>query len=314
MAPDVVMKLHSTEEDIRQLQDAMNKMQIRIPKQIETTLKARIKQLTEKLESGRLKIVEEKKIEAELAAVKRDYRVYETMEAKATALDAARPVYEQQCRAAGLERFTSEIAKLERQLAAMQQSRRDQYKDFKPLRDELHKLNAEYQQYIGKKDTLYQEMNERNQEYYKWQQEYRQQRQKQVIERETAHEIEEFEKLFTQERESANMPAYTLEITMCDTLTNFLVSLMGSRSATSPAETSDKCKSPKSEKSVPESENAPKGVMLARKENRSLDYFVGKKKASKSSAAANKGSTNQLKFPLSILQEFCEIKVRLWSI
>lgn len=265
-------------------------------------------ELESKIEAGGLRIVEEKKMIQEVNTLKRNRHLVEGLDAQQAAIDKEREIYNNLRKQVDNE----ESKKLSQQYEEAQAELRTIYDDSSKARDARNKL---YDERTRLKKCLDEEYNKlratrdehrkANDAYYTFLRQLQAYKREQEKLRKQQQEQEKRQEAAQKELELASLPAFEHEIMLCDNLANFLQGFL-------PREESNP-NSPAVSTPVSETTNAPEGVALKSKSERSEDefYFMGggKKKAGKANKQDKEKKTDTLKLPLATMEGFFEVKV-----
>ncbi|KAF9126947.1 hypothetical protein BGW39_006221 [Mortierella sp. 14UC] len=281
--------------------------------------------LKKQVESGKIKLVEEKRILAEISILTKSKKASDIVQDHRRAIDADKEV----------------ITLLKADLDADQ--------SFKALSDEHITLKAQVDEISRAKDESWKKRNDLFDERTRLQRELdaahlalrehskylqdEQQRKRDEIHQRKQQELEEKRlAIAREERELAEIPAFQLEITTCDSVYKYLlqfnhdqkripaaVNASANANATSGANVANI-------QQADTTANVPTGMMLAKKANKKDDvFFVAdgcrSKKTTKApkekkpiddiaaAADATTGTAATLKFPLAIMEQLFELKV-----
>ncbi|KAJ1033998.1 hypothetical protein NDA18_000872 [Ustilago nuda] len=290
-----------TLEDLRTLQESISKKvkdlqhaKSKTPYKSTADVDSRIKRLEELVESGSMKLVEEKKALSEISQLKKNRKTVENFDTLQSQIDSDRAQVdalkatldspeakalnkrydeikaeldaiqaEQDKQAGGRGKLLDQRTQLSAKLDALYQARRDRQAAFRVANDTFYaKLNQEREKRLQKQ---------------------REERQAQEAEKRREHE--------QQLREEASLPAFAKEIEDCDVLINYFSK--GSASSNE-NEKKDKQKSVGGKalnlRQVNSDAMVPKGAVLHQKNEEEETYFAGNSKQRKPKGKGRRGT------------------------
>ncbi len=296
-----------TLEDLRTLQDSISKKikdlqhaKSKTPYKSTADVDSRIHRLEQLVESGSMKLVEEKKALSEISQLKKNRKTVENFDQIQSQIDADRTKVDQlkstldSPEAKALNKRYDEI---KAELDAIQAEQDKQAGSRGKLLDQRTQLSA-------KLDALYQSRRDRqaafraaNDTFYaKLNQERERRIQKQRDER-AAHEAEKRKEHEQQLREDAALPAFSKEIEDCDVLINYFSK--GSSSSAEDAKKDDAANAAANAiggkalnlRQVNQDSMVPKGAVLRQKNEDEETYFAGNSaKARKPKGRSKRGT------------------------
>ncbi|KAJ3281939.1 hypothetical protein HK104_011184 [Borealophlyctis nickersoniae] len=272
-----------------------------------------INALEKQLQTGQAKLIEEKRMVAEISNLRKAKKVIEGFSAQQSSVQDERAKLDElraQLNALHPQRnaVREKLDAVRAQLNELDNERKSQMGSFNELVNERKSVKAELDAEFDKLRTLRTEFKKQKDEYYAWQQEERKRKQEQY----KARKQEEYEMRLTaaaeREREAAEVPAYTDEINECAALIKFLQS--DSKTATTSTATS----TPAAARSV--DNGLPDGaVLLKKKSDREDDYMVmgGKKggKKGRKQGGAGEEKAKPFKLDLETISQFIKLKVEI---
>ncbi|SAM74988.1 related to BFR1-Nuclear segregation protein [Ustilago bromivora] len=289
-----------TLEDLRTLQESISKKvkdlqhaKSKTPYKSTADVDSRIKRLEELVESGSMKLVEEKKALSEISQLKKNRKTVENFDTLQSQIDSDRAQVDalkatlDSPEAKALNKRYDEI---KAELDAIQAEQDKQAGSRGKLLDQRTQLSA-------KLDTLYQARRDRqaafrvandtfyaklNQEREKRLQKQREERQAQEAEKRREHE--------QQLREEASLPAFAKEIEDCDVLINYFSK--GSASSNENKKVKQKSVGGKALnlRQVNSDAMVPKGAVLHQKKEEEETYFAGNPKQRKPKGKGRRGT------------------------
>ncbi|KAL7748623.1 multicopy suppressor of BFA (Brefeldin A) [Sorochytrium milnesiophthora] len=345
---DLFTRLKQLNESIKRKTDDLKVMKEKLGYKTAEDADNQIKRLDAMIESGTLKLIDEKKAIAEISQLRKSKTLFANLEARQADIDADRQA----------------IADIKAKLDALQPSSNDLQSSFEDLRRELDSVDsnqqANYQRVQGLYDKRTQLQNELNALYDQkraMEEEFRaaRDRQAQAAAEEKARKAQEYkarreqyerEKLEAEaqkERDAAEIPAFTEELTICKNLIDFIAQKTNASALVAGSDTTttgpttirgklmgNKADFAGDKHNIRQVEAAmPAGSKLMKRgddEYADSDSLFApkrptkhnKKQAASSAAAAAAGTTTTtssssssaaLKLPLSIMEDFWRIKV-----
>ncbi|KAF9018260.1 hypothetical protein CPC16_009553 [Podila verticillata] len=289
--------------------------QDKLPFKTLDAVEAQIVKLEKQLESGSIKLVEEKRFLQEISVLKKAKKTVEAAQTQQIAIDADKAAI-----AALKETIDDQTAKalsaeyntLQAQVDEISKAKDEVWKKRNDLFDERTRLQKEL-------DELYQQKKAVNDEYFTALRDYNKfQQDLQVRKREeyNAKKQQELEEkrlaIAKEERELAEIPAYSNEIVTCESVYKYLLSFSTDekRIAEAAAIGVTTVEAPKANvRQVDATANVPSGVMLAKKADKVEEvFFAGKSKKNKG-PKEKKVEVNSFKLPLAVLEQLVELKV-----
>ncbi|KAJ7890794.1 hypothetical protein B0H13DRAFT_1514296, partial [Mycena leptocephala] len=268
----------SISKKVKDLQAAKSKSPFKTVAEVD----AHIKQLERQVESGSMKLVDEKRALQEISAQKRNRRAVESFQADQDAidrdrstLDELRKQYDDPVAKAASERYTAIKAELDE----MKKDGDEAHANRSVLFKERDTLQAEMNTLWNEKREASQKFRESNDRYWAKVNEDRARRAERLRAQRAAEELQKKQERAERIREEAEMPAFQAQIEDCQTLIDYF---SGKSSGTvtfksaSLATKADVAGVPKLE--IRKVEAAPEGVVVRKKKGEDQDaYFVGGK-------------------------------------
>jgi len=268
------------------------------------------------LETGTLKLIEEKKAIAEISNLKKSRKIFESFDARQAEIDQDREAIEEIRKQLDANQpdktLNSSWDDIKSELDIIEKNKSNEIAKVKSLHEERINLQKEIDDLYQARKQKIEVFRQNKEEYFASIQEERKRKQEEFKRRKEQEEIEKLQAAAERERELAEIPAFVEEIQVCTNLIHFLSQYSSNK--TSVQATPSKVAA----RNVRAVENAiPEGAkVLVRKTDREEEdlFFSGKnnKKGKK-----NKPSNEQtkqpgvLKLPLSIMEEFWRIKVEV---
>jgi len=289
--------------------------QDKLPFKTLDAVEAQIVKLEKQLESGSIKLVEEKRILQEISVLKKAKKTVEAAQAQQIAIDADKAAI-----AALKETIDDQTAKalsaeydtLQAQVNEISKAKDEVWKKRNDLFDERTRLQKEL-------DELYQQKKAVNDEYFtalrdhnKFQQDL-QVRKREEYNAKKQQELEEKRlAIAKEERELAEIPAYSNEIVTCESVYKYLLSFSTDEKRIAEAAVIGvtTVEAPKANiRQVDATANVPSGVMLAKKADKVEEVFFAGKSKKNRGPKEKKVEANSFKLPLAVLEQLVELKV-----
>ncbi|KAF9152555.1 hypothetical protein BG015_005076 [Linnemannia schmuckeri] len=292
--------------DLKAIQD-------KLPFKTQDAVEAQINKLEKQLESGSLKLVEEKRILAEISSLKKAKKSVDAAQAQQVAIDADKAaiaalketIDDQTAKA-----LSAEYNQIQAQLDEITKSKDEVWKKRNDLFDERTRLQKELDAEYQRKKTVNDEYFNALREYNKHQQEM-QVRKREEYQAKKQQELEEKRlAVAKEERELAEIPAFTNEIITCDSVYKYLLQFSTDEKRIADAAAVAPVDAPATNvRQVDTTANVPSGVMLAKKADKVEEvFFAGKSKKNKG-PKEKKVEGNSFKLPLAVLEQLLELKV-----
>ncbi|ODO06925.1 hypothetical protein I350_04286 [Cryptococcus amylolentus CBS 6273] len=217
----------SVQKKIKEVQGSRGKLVYRTVSEVD----ARIEELDRQVESGNLKLVDEKKALQEISNLKRSRR---TLEANGSiddsiAADKARiEDLKKQLDDPEAKKVSERFDELKKEMDALREDSSKAYEERGKLFDERNALSAEMDELYNKKRQSAQKYREENDKYYAKVQADRQARQERFKADKAREEAERREEEIVRLREEAKIPAYASEIDDTGVLINWFKGKYGS--------------------------------------------------------------------------------------
>ncbi|KAG0051618.1 hypothetical protein BGZ90_006712, partial [Linnemannia elongata] len=266
--------------DLKAIQD-------KLPFKTQDAVEAQINKLEKQLESGSLKL--QIAIDADKAAIAALKETIDDQTAKA---------------------LSAEYNQIQAQLDEITKSKDEVWKKRNDLFDERTRLQKELDTEYQRKKTVNDEYFNALREYNKHQQEM-QVRKREEYQAKKQQELEEKRlAVAKEERELAEIPAFTNEIITCDSVYKYLLQFSTDDKRIADAAAVAPVDAPAANvRQVDTTANVPSGVMLAKKADKVEEvFFAGKSKKNKG-PKEKKIEGNSFKLPLAVLEQLLELKV-----
>ena len=307
-------KIASLDSQLKSRQNEHKANRARVPYKNIEELDNKISRLDKDVESGTMKLVEEKKTLAEITNLKKLRKNFAGFD------EAEKGIRDVQAQITELKKtmdnpeakeLSDRYNSITKELDRIKAEQDDVFKSINSLRDERRKLQedqqAKYSSMRSVKDKYYESRNA----YKAYEQElYRQKQERRKAENE-AYAREKRKKAATARLEEASRPAYLDEITAAENLINYFdpSSVTEAKSLRGPSGFAAEA-----QRTVDKSDM--KGTVLSKKEDREETYFMGTggkkgKKGKKGNNASGPSTPTEGKFNLSIgiIQELAKVNV-----
>ncbi|KAJ1919261.1 multicopy suppressor of BFA (Brefeldin A) [Mycoemilia scoparia] len=291
--------------------------QKRIPYKSVADIDSKLKQNEDKIQSGALSILDEKRLIDENVKLRRSRKLVSEFDSQQKSIESDKSKLDElqsKLHNPALDALNDEHDKLEKELEKIKGSMDDKWKQRSLLLDERTRIQNALDEAWEKKRKFLDDFRKNNNEFFKWQQEDRKRRQLE----EKRKRIEEQKQMLMnhakEQREVAEVPAFSAEINVCDILLQYLHQNAPTATPSSTGSKSTIGNNNNNGKS-PNLANieVPEGMVLA-KSNDPNDgmYFpptATKKKNQRKKQRGDGKGWNPKKIPLSIIERFFEIKV-----
>ncbi|KAJ2847927.1 multicopy suppressor of BFA (Brefeldin A), partial [Coemansia erecta] len=279
------------------------------------------------IESGKLKIVDERRLSNEVSGLRRARKqveqaaaLQETIEAELAELaEIDAQIADTNAHALG-----QEFDKLQTELDGLKASQEEGQQKRGELFSERSRILKELDQLWDEKRQLQDNHRRQNNEYYQWQQEERKRKAHEEKQRRILEQREKRLAIAQEQREEAEIPAFEDEINGCESLIIYLRNIgsdAAAAAAISPAGGRSESNSrPSSVASSARdgglSDHAPAGMVALKKANDDEAYFAGsstpkgKRRNGRKDRRAG-SAADVLKLPLAVAERFLELQVTL---
>ncbi|WVN86951.1 uncharacterized protein L203_102126 [Cryptococcus depauperatus CBS 7841] len=289
------------QKKIKELQGSRGKLAYKSVDEVDD----RIATLERQVESGNLKLVDEKKALQEITTLRRSRKTIESLESVEVAIAADKAKIEEvkkQLDDPEAKRVAEKFDQVKKEMDELREEGNKAFEEKGKLFDERNKYSAEMDELYAKKRQSAQKWREENDKYYAKIQADRQARQERFKAEKAREESERRKEEITRLREEARTPAYASEIEDCGVLINWLKGKYGSGEIPS---THAGGKSNSGASAIVEGvkqleirkvdEDAFKGMMLKKKDDDNLNGFFGgsgkgKKKGKKGGNGGGSGT------------------------
>lgn len=275
----VMDQLKALQENIQKKIKDLNAAKAKIPYKTVADVDERIKQLDKQVESGNLKLVDEKRALAEISQCKRNRRLVEGFQAEQESIEADRALADElrkhlddpEAKAIS-ERYDAIRAELDE----LKKESDEAYANRNKLLDERTELQEQLDALYNQKRESAQRFRDANDKHWHKVNEERAKRAERARAQRASEEEAKKKELVDRLREEAEMPAFQVQIEDCQTLVDYF----SGKSSAQPASSTLETKSPV--QGVPELElrkvEAPADMVVRKKKGADDEaYFVGGK-------------------------------------
>lgn len=268
-----------------------------------------------RIDSGSLKIVDERRLTNELAGLRRTRKLVDQTNKLQEAIDrdmSELAEVDDQLADTNAQALGEELEQVQKDLDALKASQEDGLKNRNELFAERSRVLKALDQEWEIKRELQDEHRRVNNEYYQWQQGERKRRAIEEKQRRLQEQREKRLAMAQEQREEAEIPAFENEINGCDSLIIYLNGLLPSSSSSFGGGRSEDSSRPSSSASGVrrdvKNEHVPPGMVAVKRVDIQESYFAGTGSSGKSRKRKDK-MVDVLKHPLSVAEHFLELKV-----
>ncbi|KAJ1734259.1 multicopy suppressor of BFA (Brefeldin A) [Coemansia biformis] len=275
------------------------------------------------IESGSLKLVDERRLTGEVSSLRRARKHVEQAEALQKAIDgelAELAEIDEQLADTNAQALSEEHGRLQHELDGLKASQEGGHQKRSELLAERTRVAKALDHSWEKKRALQNEHRQESNVFYQWQQEERKRKAAEDKQRRIHEQREKRLALAQEQREEAEAPAFQTEIGSCDTLIAYLNGLRPTAAAAAAAVNggrSEASSRPSSAASTARdagaSDHVPAGMVAVKRTNCEEAYFAGtggkarRRLPRKEKAAGAKADA--LKLPLAVAERFLELQV-----
>ncbi|OAQ35698.1 hypothetical protein K457DRAFT_894079, partial [Linnemannia elongata AG-77] len=290
-------------------------IQDKLPFKTLEACEGQILKLNKQVESGKLKLVEEKRTLAEISTLTKSKKSYTLLQDHQRAIEADKEAIILLKATLDADDFykllSDEYNSLQSQVDEISKAKDEGWKKRNDLFDERTRLQRELDAAFAQKKAVNDEYFSALRQHAKYLQDEQQRKREEIQQRKQAELEEKRLAIAREERELAEIPAFQQEITTCDSVYKYLLQFTSAANIRQADTTA----------------NVPTGVMLAKKADTKEEvFFVGGGCKSKKTTKAPKEktidsthssptttttaiTTATLKFPLAIMEQLFELKV-----
>ncbi|KAJ2804653.1 multicopy suppressor of BFA (Brefeldin A) [Coemansia guatemalensis] len=276
------------------------------------------------IESGQLKIVEERRLASEIPSLRRAKKLVEQVAAAQKEIDeetAELAKIDAQLGDTNAQALSDEHERLQNKLDGLRASQDVGQKQRDALLSKRARIMKELDSAWDEKRALQDEHRKMNNAFYHWQQEERKLKAQKEKEERVLRQREERLAVAQERREEAEEPAFQDEINSCNTLIAYLRGLVpstasGGKSEGSKSEESTRPSSAASStRETDSSEHVPAGMVAVKKTGGEESYFAGtsdrskKKHYQRKDCRASGTKADVLRLPLAVAERFLELRV-----
>ncbi|KAG5463709.1 MAG: hypothetical protein BJ554DRAFT_4529 [Olpidium bornovanus] len=279
----------------------------------------KIAKLDREVESGRLKLIEEKRLVSEINALKKARRTVETFQTLQEAIEADKAAMDElrkQLDDPESKALSTEYQELQDKLNELSKAKEGEQAERNALLERRNALNAQLDDAFNRRRALQEEHRVAMKEWYKAVQEDRDKKQANIKKQKEAEANARRAAAAAAEREAAEGPAFGDEIAGCKALVTYLQQYTDKSSESASPSNAAADAAP----AVPEvaialkATEQPEAYLLKSKKKDDEEYFIGSAKTKKSGKkAASPGPADsasaKLKLPLGVIERFWQLTV-----
>ncbi|KAI0241818.1 multicopy suppressor of BFA (Brefeldin A) [Massospora cicadina] len=296
--------------------ETLKSLQSKVPFKTLEDMEDYIKKLERQVESGKLKIIEEKRVLSEISQIKRNKKTFKTLNSLEDSIDKDRQTIDKlraQINEEKIKEINSEYDRLKEELRKLNVSSNEDWSSKAKLIEKRDQIKKEIDALYAARRELTSQFKEKTEEFYNRRREDMKRRQEASEMRKRQEEKEMIAETVAEERALAALPAFENEIAQCKVLLTYFAKLTN---ASLPS------KGEKEEVPIPtaapatvreiDASNVPQGVALIKKSERD-DVYFSSTKSKKSVKKANKPNATKSTFtiPLAIMESLMSIKVAI---
>ncbi|KAJ3857418.1 hypothetical protein EV368DRAFT_30302 [Lentinula lateritia] len=294
----------SIKKKVKDLQAAKGKISFKSTAELD----AHIKNLEKQVDSGTLKLADEKRALAEISSCKRSRRTLDAFQSDQESIDADRAAVAElrkQLDDPDFKAVSERYDKAKQELDELKKEEDVLYANRSKLFEERDSIQAQLNTLYNEKRESLQNFREANDRYYSKLNEDRARRAERLRAQRAAEELQKKQEVALQLREEAEVPAYQAQIEDCQTLID---SLSGKTSGDVTLKSAPLVKKQElvgvSKLEIRKVEDVPEGVVVRKKKGEDDDsYFVGGKgkgKGKKIGSKANGSTENPSHFNIPL--------------
>ncbi|KAJ1824535.1 multicopy suppressor of BFA (Brefeldin A) [Coemansia sp. RSA 2675] len=267
------------------------------------------------IDSGNLKIVDERRLSSEVSALRRARKLVEQASKLQGVIDAEvaeLAEIDAQLADTNAQALSDEFERLQGELDSLKASQDLGQQQRSGLFNERAEVLKSLDQMWEKKRALQDEHRRQNNEYYQWQQEDRKRRAIEEKQQRIQEQRERRLAIAQEQREEAEVPAFADEISGCDSLILYLSGILPSAAGGSAKlETNSQLSLTSSgARDADSSTHIPAGMVAVKKTTVEESYFAGVSPAKNKKKSARKDKrVEALKHPLAVVERFLELRV-----
>ncbi|KAI0335495.1 hypothetical protein GY45DRAFT_1240466 [Cubamyces sp. BRFM 1775] len=322
----VIEQLKTLQDGIQKKIKDLNAAKAKIPYKTVAEVDERIRQLERQVESGNLKLVEEKRALQEISQWKRSRRIVEGFQAEQESIEADRAKADElrkQLDDPEAQAISKRFDEIKAELDELKKESDEAYASRSKLLDERTSLQNQLDELYNRKRESAQRFKEANDRFYAKLNEDRARRAERARAQRAAEEEAKKKEIADRLREEAEIPAFQAQIEDCQTLIDYFSGKSSSATLSSQkplTEKSDLAGVPKLE--LRKVEAVPEGAVVRKKKGEDEEaYFVGggKKKGGKKGGAkpatpagesnGTESPSGQLNVPLPTLSALLTLSI-----
>ncbi|KAI8325561.1 hypothetical protein GQ54DRAFT_295380 [Martensiomyces pterosporus] len=273
-----------------------------------------------RIDSGKLKIIDERRLASEISGLRRARKHVEQANAMQQAIESERAELakvDAELADTNAQALSDEHEKLQAELDAIKASQDEGQQKRSELFSERSRVQKAIDEAWDRKRSLQDDHRRKNNEFYQWQQEERKRKAIEEKQRRIQEQREKRLEIAQEQREEAEIPAFQNEISGCDSLIQYLNSFQPAATGSTKSETSTRPSSAASNtREADASDHVPAGMVAVKKGDSEDTYFAGvaaskSKKKHGRKEKKNGTKSDSLKIPLAVAERLLELKVEI---
>ncbi|EFI27706.1 nuclear segregation protein Bfr1 [Coprinopsis cinerea okayama7 len=315
-------QIDAKQEALQQKIKALQNAKAKIPFKTVAEIDAHIKNLERQVESGNMKLADEKRALAEISTTKRSRRIVEGFQADQEAIDTDKREIEElkkQRDDPELKAINDKYDAIKAELDELRKQGDEAAAQRNKLYQERDALQAELKELYNRKRESFQRYKDHNDRYWAKVNEDRARRAERARAQKAAEELQKKKELAERLLEEAQVPAFQAHIDDCQTLIDFFSGKTTGAPTYKSLENQEKAELPGVKKlEIRKVEDIPEGSIVRKKKGEDEEsYFVGGKGKSKgkkggktdSPATPTTASTSALNVPLPTLSALLSMSI-----
>ncbi|KAJ2662651.1 multicopy suppressor of BFA (Brefeldin A) [Coemansia sp. RSA 1200] len=277
-----------------------------------------------RIDDGGLKLVEERRLEDKITALRRAKRHVEQAETLQAAIDgemAELAEIDAQLADTNAQALSDEYAELQGELDALKAKQDEGGSMRGTLLTERSRIMRELDQVWDEKRAMQEEFRKQSNDYFMWQQEERERKAVEDKQRRIREQRERRLAMAQEQHEEAEIPAFQAEIDACDALLVYLrgmaPSSIGGASSRSESSTRPPSVASSTRDADTATDHVPAGMVAVKKVGSDEPYFAGvnggktRKRHGRNKDRKPGSRAEALKHPLSIAERFLELQINI---
>ncbi|KAJ9059180.1 multicopy suppressor of BFA (Brefeldin A) [Entomophthora muscae] len=309
-----IEEITSIQASLKKKLETLKSLQTKVPFKTLEDMEDHVQKLERQVESGKLKIIEEKRVLAQISQLKRNKKTFETLNALEDGIDEDRQKLDAlraQIDEEKIKSINSEYDTLKEELEKFNISSNEEWSSKSKLIEKRDLIKKDIDALYDARRELISQFKEKNDEFYNWRREDMKRRQEQSELRKQQEEKEMLAETAAEERALAALPAFENEISQCKVLLAYFAKLTN---ASLPTNEEDEpapapLATPIAAREI-DASNVPQGIALTKKSDRDDVYFSStkSKKPAKKATKSNAAKTT-FTIPLGVMESLMSVKV-----